>query len=65
MGDKPLFPHVNTAYTRVSIKLLYNHTTLCLMGHFHCVDFMDVIQAVHLDHSGVLTVESLILDGSW
>ena len=36
-------PHVNTAYTIFSTKLLYNLTTLCLNGTLPCVDFRDVI----------------------
>ena len=41
MGDIPLFPHVNTAHTIFSIKLLYNLTTLCLNGP--CSEYVDVI----------------------
>ena len=42
MGDIPLFPHVNTAYTIFTINAIYNLTTLCLNGTLPCVDFMDV-----------------------
>ena len=39
-----LFPHVNTAYTIFSIKLvLVNLSELCLNGTLSCVDLMDVI----------------------
>ena len=48
MGDRPLFSHVNTAYTIV--KLLYNLTTLCLNGTLQCVDVMDVIMGDTVIH---------------
>ena len=38
-----IFPHVYTAYTIFSIKVLYNLATLCLSATFSCVDFKNVI----------------------
>ena len=37
-----LFPHVNTAYTVFSIKLIYNLTTLCLNGTLSAMLFYHV-----------------------